>query len=412
MAIEMDIRGIFGVLKTWDSRYTTDHAEAVAAYGRLRGLTPFAEFSPILDKDGRLSFKDHYGVMQRHAQLSGGYSKRVYRVADPKAPNDVIFDVVVVANSDWPTIQSMMVMGYKRDEIMPAYEHVGRGTVTATEQQKRRPPNGWTWDRVAIKRGTEAALMQAFGKAPSQDGRMSETTVLPSDQAADALFPAQRDPVERREQSRAADPEPKPAPAPAPKPIEMPRINPAALQLDESVPVQPAPQKLDPKAQLPGTPQPTPVPVSLPAPVPPQATPAAAANSGTPTAQNLLERFSAAIEQAAGETPRKGVRAALAKGMEYPFAGTGQDPEDARHWVMAFLGLPESMRDTSDRELVALDKWLHPWYQDGVYGLSPDGCRDLKIIYEHIQSKRSVKPQPAPVSATQPALDDDDNIPF
>jgi hypothetical protein len=82
---------------------------------------------------------------------------------------------------------------------------------------------------------------------------------------------------------------------------------------------------------------------------------------------------------------------------------------------MSYLGLPDSMRDANDSELIALDEWLHPWYSqpDGIYGVSPDGSRDLKTIYEYLKSKRASQPQPvaAGQTYTQPALDDD-NIPF
>ena len=190
----MDAQSILTIMKMTQPLATLAHAEAMAEYGRSRGLTPFAEFYPIFsekkEKRGRtwevvglkgLTFKEHYAVQNRWSQKSGGYSTPYINTerdvqyptgynddnGNPKYDTGVVVRVGIITNRDYAALAQMAlarIPGWDYKEEREAFTHYGEGFVSNTH----RPPSGWTVEAVARKRATEQALKLAFGKEPTQ----------------------------------------------------------------------------------------------------------------------------------------------------------------------------------------------------------------------------------------------------
>lgn len=185
----MDAETIFSVLKGASPHYTMEHARIMEAYGRDRGLTPFAEFSPMLfhNKDTgkyQISFKDHYSMVHRWAQERGGYRRTWRRL--PANNGDVTVEVSIMSNRDYAIVLQACQYGANRDEEMKAYEHIAQATCTAKDYATKRL-TGKTQEWFALKRATEAALIDCFGKEPAQARQIYGANTLTVEGARNAL---------------------------------------------------------------------------------------------------------------------------------------------------------------------------------------------------------------------------------
>ena len=190
----MDAQSILTIMKMTQPLATLAHAEAMAEFGRSRGLTPFAEFYAIFsekkEKRGNtwvviglkgLTFKEHYAVQGRWSQKSGGYSTPIHttdhdvehatgyndKQGNPEYIVGVGVRVGIITNRDYAALAQMamaQIPGWDYKEEREAFIHYGEAFVPYSH----RPPSGWTIEGVARKRATEMALKLAFGKEPTQ----------------------------------------------------------------------------------------------------------------------------------------------------------------------------------------------------------------------------------------------------
>lgn len=192
----MDANTIFMQLQGMSGNYTLDHARIMEAYGRDRGLTPFAEFSPMLffnksTQKYQISFKDHYSMVQRWAQDRGGYRRTWKRLQAPAG--DVRVEVEVISNRDYAIVLQACQYGADRKEEMEAYTHRAEGICTAKDYNDKRN-TGKSQEWFALKRATEAALIETFGKEPAQARQIYGVSMLTTENkqtAVNALYPAQ-----------------------------------------------------------------------------------------------------------------------------------------------------------------------------------------------------------------------------
>jgi len=215
----MDAETILTVMKMTQPLATIEHAEVMEAYGRDRGLTPFAEFYPIFAENRKkqnsqwvtiglksLSFKEHYSIQQRWAQKSGGYSTPHRETIDEtetdrygKEHPGLRVTVGIITNRDYAALARMAAMeipGWDYLAERKAFLHYGSSFV----RNSHRPPSGWTVQGVARKRATEMALKLAFGREPTRAGAIYSMTMdsrpeLALDEAKSALYPALPAPV-------------------------------------------------------------------------------------------------------------------------------------------------------------------------------------------------------------------------
>jgi len=192
----MDANTIFMQLQGTSKNYTLDHARIMEAYGRDRGLTPFAEFSPMLffnkaTQKYQISFKDHYSMVHRWAQDRGGYRRTWKRL--PAPTGDVKVEVDIISNRDYAIVLQACQYGADRKEEMEAYTHRAEGVCTAKDYADKRN-TGKSQEWFALKRATEAALIETFGKEPAQARKIYGANVLTVGErrdAASALYPPQ-----------------------------------------------------------------------------------------------------------------------------------------------------------------------------------------------------------------------------
>jgi len=179
---------------------TIEDAAAFLAMCRERGLTPFTEASPIVvdytDRSGKhvhsLSVKEHYAVAERWAQQCGGYTVRERKVYRNDA-GDIIAHIGIVSNRDYVDVGKFCTrVGADFKEELAGFVVSGDAVVTAGEMAKRQPPKGKTWEWLAEKRAREAAVLQKFGREPSQSRQLytNALTVEQRREAAEALYPA------------------------------------------------------------------------------------------------------------------------------------------------------------------------------------------------------------------------------
>ena len=180
---------------------TLDHARAFIALCDDRGLSPFVEVSPIfaMKREQRgdqwvdvavkgMSIKESYHNVDRWAAQCGGYSVPV-RFTTPESRDETNYGktktiagikavVRVLTNRDRAAIMQIMQLspGMDYKELRDEYLKEGEAWVSLAH----RPPSGWTVEKVALKRATEAALLNAFGREPSQSRQMYNNVLTAS----------------------------------------------------------------------------------------------------------------------------------------------------------------------------------------------------------------------------------------
>ena len=212
----MDAESILTIMKMTQPLATIEHAQAMAEYGRARGLTPFAEFYPIFaekkEKRGDqwtvvglkgLTFKEHYSVQGRWSQKSGGYSTPMHtseaaaEISYGKSIPGIRVTVGIITNRDYAALAQMamaQIPGWDYKEEREAFVHYGEAFVP----NSHRPPSGWTVEGVARKRATEQALKLAFGKEPTQAANIYAVSMddqrprLETEEARSLLYPERK----------------------------------------------------------------------------------------------------------------------------------------------------------------------------------------------------------------------------
>ncbi len=196
----MEAKEVLHIMKATAPAATIEDAAAFLAMCRERGLTPFTEASPIVvdytDRSGKhvhsLSVKEHYAVAERWAQQCGGYTVRERKVYRNDA-GDIIAHIGIVSNRDYVDVGKFCTrVGADFKEELAGFVVSGDAVVTAGEMAKRQPPKGKTWEWLAEKRAREAAVLQKFGREPSQSRQLytNALTVEQRREAAEALYPA------------------------------------------------------------------------------------------------------------------------------------------------------------------------------------------------------------------------------
>jgi len=249
----MEPKDVLHIMRATAPTATIEDAEAFLALCQERGLTPFTEASPIItdyvNKRGEhvhtLSVKEHYAVAERWAQQCGGYTIRERRITRTEK-GDIVAHIGIVSNRDYADVGKFCARtGANFKEELAGFIVSGDAIVTAEEMRSRRPPTSRTWEWVAEKRAREAAVLQKFGREPTQSRQMyaqaitaqarevdtHETqallygappalSVAPEPPAPVSLAPVPPEPQEplESEPEPASEPEsiaPEPAPAPA-----------------------------------------------------------------------------------------------------------------------------------------------------------------------------------------------------
>jgi len=192
-----------------------EHARAFLAEAADRGLSPFTEIWPIFaekkEKRGdkwipvgikNMTFKEHYNIAARWAQQCGGYStpyrETRHETRTETGYNDrqyqvsgVYVKIGVLTNQDYAALiklAGMNIPGFDFREEREAFVKWGEAFVS----DKHPCPSGKDAEWVARKRATEEALLNAFGREPSQARQMYALAMSAEDTraAADAMFPA------------------------------------------------------------------------------------------------------------------------------------------------------------------------------------------------------------------------------
>ena len=172
----MNAKEVLHIMRATAPTATIEDAEAFLALCQERGLTPFTEASPIItdyvDKSGkhvhRIGIKEHYTVAMRWAQQCGGYTVRERRITKTDK-GDIVAHVGIVLNRDYVAVGKFCSLtGADFKEELAGFIISGDAIVTAEEMRSRKPPIGRTWEWVAWKRALEAAVLEGFGREPTQ----------------------------------------------------------------------------------------------------------------------------------------------------------------------------------------------------------------------------------------------------
>jgi len=196
----MEAKDVLYIMRAAAPAATIEDAAAFLAMCRERGLTPFTEASPIVmdynKRDGThvhsLSVKEHYAVAERWAQQCGGYTIQERRITRTEK-GDIVAHIGIVSNRDYADVGKFCSRtGANFKEELAGFIVSGDAIVTAEEMRSRRPPTSRTWEWVAEKRAREAAVLQKFGREPTQSRQMytNALTVEQRREAAEALYPA------------------------------------------------------------------------------------------------------------------------------------------------------------------------------------------------------------------------------
>ncbi len=193
----MEPKEVLHIMRSSQPTATLEDAEAFLALCQERGLTPFTEASPIVtdyvNKRGErvhtLSVKEHYAVAERWAQQCGGYTIRERRITRTEK-GDIVAHIGIVSNRDYADVGKFCSRtGANFKEELAGFIVSGDAIVTAEEMRSRRPPTSRTWEWVAEKRAREAAVLQKFGREPSQSRQMYANAItVNSHEIAEALY--------------------------------------------------------------------------------------------------------------------------------------------------------------------------------------------------------------------------------
>ena len=196
----MEAKEVLHIMKATAPAATLEDAAAFLAMCRERGLTPFTEASPIVmdynKRDGThvhsLSVKEHYAVAERWAAQSGGYTIRLREITHEK-DGSYHARIGIVSNRDYVAVIQLCtrVPGVDFKEELASFMVIGEATLTADEQRKPAP-KGKSWEWLVEKRARESAILQKFGREPSQSRQLytNALTVEQRREAAEALYPA------------------------------------------------------------------------------------------------------------------------------------------------------------------------------------------------------------------------------
>lgn len=243
----MEAKEVLHIMKATAPAATIEDAAAFLAMCRERGLTPFTEASPIVmdynKRDGThvhsMSVKEHYAVAERWAAQSGGYTIRLREITHEK-DGSYRARIGIVSNRDYAAVGQFCarVPGVDFKEELAGFMVIGEATLTADEQRKPAP-KGKSWEWLVEKRARESAILQKFGREPSQSRQLytNALTVEQRREAAEALYPAapqsalpapvanaEPEPIEAEiiEHAEAELTEPEPEPQPEPEPEQEP----------------------------------------------------------------------------------------------------------------------------------------------------------------------------------------------
>ena len=193
----MEPKEVLHIMRSSQPTATLEDAEAFLALCQERGLTPFTEASPIVtdyvNKRGErvhtLSVKEHYAVAERWAQQCGGYTIRERRITRTEK-GDIVAHIGIVSNRDYADVGKFCSRtGANFKEELAGFIVGGDAMVTADEMKTRKPPTSRTWEWVAEKRAREAAVLQKFGREPSQSRQMYANAItVNSHEVAEALY--------------------------------------------------------------------------------------------------------------------------------------------------------------------------------------------------------------------------------
>lgn len=196
----MEAKEVLHIMKATAPAATIEDAAAFLAMCRERGLTPFTEASPIVmdynKRDGThvhsMSVKEHYAVAERWAAQSGGYTIRLREITHEK-DGSYRARIGIVSNRDYAAVGQFCarVPGVDFKEELAGFMVIGEATLTADEQRKPAP-KGKSWEWLVEKRARESAILQKFGREPSQSRQLytNALTVEQRREAAEALYPA------------------------------------------------------------------------------------------------------------------------------------------------------------------------------------------------------------------------------
>ena len=235
----MEAKEVLHIMKATAPAATIEDAAAFLAMCRERGLTPFTEASPLVmdynKRDGThvhsMSVKEHYAVAERWAAQSGGYTIRLREITHEK-DGSYRARIGIVSNRDYAAVGQFCarVPGVDFKEELAGFMVIGEATLTADEQRKPAP-KGKSWEWLVEKRARESAILQKFGREPSQSRQLytNALTVEQRREAAEALYPAapqsalpapvanaEPEPIEaeiiERAEAELTEPEPEPQP--------------------------------------------------------------------------------------------------------------------------------------------------------------------------------------------------------
>jgi len=190
----MEPKDVLHIMRATAPTATIEDAEAFLALCQERGLTPFTEASPIVtdyvNKKGErvhsLSVKEHYTVAERWAQQCGGYTIRERRITRTEK-GDIVAHIGIVSNRDYADVGRFCARtGANFKEELAGFIVGGDAMVTADEMKTRRPPTSRTWEWVAEKRAREAAVLQKFGREPTQSRQMYAQAITAQAREVDA----------------------------------------------------------------------------------------------------------------------------------------------------------------------------------------------------------------------------------
>lgn len=196
----MEAKEVLHIMRATAPAANLEDAAAFLELCRERGLTPFVEASPIImdyvKRDGTrvhsLSVKEHYAVAERWAQQCGGYTVRLREIIKDGS-GDIRARIGIVSNRDYVAVIQLCtrVPGVNFKEELASFMVIGEATLSADEQRKPAP-RGKSWEWLAEKRARESAILQKFGREPSQSRQLytNALTVEQRREAAEALYPA------------------------------------------------------------------------------------------------------------------------------------------------------------------------------------------------------------------------------
>ena len=239
----MEAKEVLYIMRATAPSATIEDAAAFLALCNERGLTPFTEASPLVvdytKRDGThvhsLAIKEHYAVAERWAQQSGGYTIRLREIVRNQA-GDISARIGIVSNRDYAAVGQLCarVPGANFKEELAGFMVIGEAILTAQEMSGRQPPKGKSWEWLAEKRARESALLQKFGREPSQSRQMYTAALAADPRAAAALLYGDEQQVALPAPTQAQ------APAPAPTPVVAPVVE-VEGDVTEVAPAEPAP---------------------------------------------------------------------------------------------------------------------------------------------------------------------------